>query len=148
MNFTGLAGQAWATAASGTSVASASAAVVARSSERIMDSPFSLSVGCDVVLAHDLTPALHLSLEPLRESLGRAEDKVYAERLGVKLAHVRQLERLDELGVELVDDRPGHARGTEDRPPCERGKTWQALLGERGHVGKRTRASVARNRDG
>src|SRR5690606_19763997 len=67
--------------------------------------PRAASVLLDVVLADDVTPAGHFLVEEAAQLLLRRGDDVHPELLRERLAHVRKLQDLHHLGMELVHDR-------------------------------------------
>src|SRR4029077_12092880 len=90
---------------------------------------------------------IHLTRDEFLQRLRAARLQVHAQGLGELLAHVGVVEDLDELGVKLVDDWLGRARGRENPPPRIGRESRKALLGERRYVGHDTRALLSGDRE-
>src|SRR5207302_9381709 len=93
-------------------------------SRGVIDPPFARraasfmpSFRADIVFPHHLAPSLDLLDDPLLRRLWAERHHVHAQRLAERLVDLRELDRLHELGVQLVDDGPRRARRREDAPP-------------------------------
>src|SRR5258708_23017812 len=86
------------------------------------------SIRVDVVAPHDIAPAIDLAYEKFLQRLRTARGEIHAEGFGQLPAQVRLVEHLDQLGVELVEDRLGSSRRREGAPPSARGEAPKPLL--------------------
>src|SRR5260370_8436273 len=101
------------------------------------------SIRVYVVEPHDIALAIDLAYEKFLQRLRTARGEIHAEGFGQLPAQVRLVEHLDQLGVELVEDRLGSSGRREDAPPGERGEARKPLLGEGRNVGHGVRTLVA-----
>src|SRR5262245_10780621 len=85
------------------------------------------SLGLDVRRLYDFAPDLDIALDDGAELLGRATSGGNAVR-GKLLFHVVSFQRLVELGVHAIHDRPGQSLGPDQTMPQDNFITWDARL--------------------